>query len=99
MNPDLRREREKATFEPEILTNILDGDAEKTRRRREIGLLYRKWAVNNTVLIQLNLLTVLLKKKHTYKCIIRHYFLGIQFLNSVAVRLFCDRQLDDLFSL
>ncbi|TSK62588.1 Peroxisomal acyl-coenzyme A oxidase 1 [Bagarius yarrelli] len=36
MNPDLRRERENATFETEILTNILDGSAEKTKRRREI---------------------------------------------------------------
>lgn len=44
MNPDLRQERENATFEPEILTYILDGGAEKTRRRREIGLLYRTWA-------------------------------------------------------
>ncbi|XP_066519533.1 peroxisomal acyl-coenzyme A oxidase 1 isoform X2 [Hoplias malabaricus] len=36
MNPDIRRERENATFNPEILTNILDGNVEKTRRRREI---------------------------------------------------------------
>ncbi|XP_062853905.1 peroxisomal acyl-coenzyme A oxidase 1 isoform X2 [Trichomycterus rosablanca] len=36
MNPDMRRERENATFEPEILTNVLEGGAEKTRRRREI---------------------------------------------------------------
>ncbi|KAF4080081.1 hypothetical protein AMELA_G00166270 [Ameiurus melas] len=36
MNPDLQRERQNATIEPEILTNILDGGAEKTRRRREI---------------------------------------------------------------
>ncbi|KAB5584460.1 hypothetical protein PHYPO_G00107780 [Pangasianodon hypophthalmus] len=36
MNPDLRRERENATFESEILTNFLDGGVEKTRRRREI---------------------------------------------------------------
>ncbi|XP_017337622.1 peroxisomal acyl-coenzyme A oxidase 1 isoform X1 [Ictalurus punctatus] len=36
MNPDLHRERENATIEPEIITNILDGGAEKTRRRREI---------------------------------------------------------------
>ncbi|XP_060724645.1 peroxisomal acyl-coenzyme A oxidase 1 isoform X1 [Tachysurus vachellii] len=39
MNPDLRRERENATFESEILTNILDGSVEKTRRRREIETL------------------------------------------------------------
>ncbi|XP_028828048.1 peroxisomal acyl-coenzyme A oxidase 1-like [Denticeps clupeoides] len=36
MNPDIRRERENATFSTELLTNILDGDQEKTRRRREI---------------------------------------------------------------
>ncbi|XP_026989328.1 peroxisomal acyl-coenzyme A oxidase 1 isoform X1 [Tachysurus fulvidraco] len=39
MNPDLRRERENATFESEILTNILDGSVEKSRRRREIETL------------------------------------------------------------
>ncbi|XP_060774936.1 peroxisomal acyl-coenzyme A oxidase 1 isoform X2 [Neoarius graeffei] len=36
MNPDIHRERQNATFETEILTNILDGSAEKTCRRREI---------------------------------------------------------------
>ncbi|XP_057197918.1 peroxisomal acyl-coenzyme A oxidase 1 isoform X2 [Triplophysa rosa] len=36
MNPDIIRERQNAAFDPEILTNILDGSAEKTRRRREI---------------------------------------------------------------
>ncbi|XDV36026.1 hypothetical protein PO909_005878 [Leuciscus waleckii] len=36
MNPDISRERENASFNLEILTNILDGGAEKTRRRREI---------------------------------------------------------------
>ncbi|XP_051568021.1 peroxisomal acyl-coenzyme A oxidase 1 isoform X2 [Myxocyprinus asiaticus] len=36
MNPDISRERENASFDQEILTNILDGGAEKTRRRREI---------------------------------------------------------------
>uniref|UniRef100_A0A671NG25 Uncharacterized protein n=1 Tax=Sinocyclocheilus anshuiensis TaxID=1608454 RepID=A0A671NG25_9TELE len=39
MNPDISRERENASFNLEILTNILDGGAEKTRRRREIGQL------------------------------------------------------------
>lgn len=37
MNPDILRERENATFNTDLLTNILDGDQEKTRRRREIG--------------------------------------------------------------
>nr|QFF91504.1 acyl-CoA oxidase 1 isoform 1 [Potamotrygon motoro] len=36
MNPDLRRERESATFLTESLTHLLDGGPEKTRRRREI---------------------------------------------------------------
>ncbi|KAA0723829.1 Peroxisomal acyl-coenzyme A oxidase 1 [Triplophysa tibetana] len=36
MNPDIIRERQNATFNPEILTNILDDSEEKTRRRREI---------------------------------------------------------------
>lgn len=37
MNPDLRKERAAATFNPELITNILDGSPENTRRRREIG--------------------------------------------------------------
>ncbi|XP_056673097.1 peroxisomal acyl-coenzyme A oxidase 1 isoform X2 [Monodelphis domestica] len=36
MNPDLRRERDNASFMAEKLTNILDGGLERTRRRREI---------------------------------------------------------------
>ncbi|XP_075033906.1 peroxisomal acyl-coenzyme A oxidase 1 isoform X1 [Mixophyes fleayi] len=36
MNPDLSRERATASFSPEILTHILDGGPERTRRRREI---------------------------------------------------------------
>ncbi|ELW68301.1 Peroxisomal acyl-coenzyme A oxidase 1 [Tupaia chinensis] len=36
MNPDLRRERDGASFNPELLTYILDGSPENTRRRREI---------------------------------------------------------------
>ncbi|XP_046899972.1 peroxisomal acyl-coenzyme A oxidase 1 isoform X2 [Hypomesus transpacificus] len=39
MNPDIRKERENATFNVEILTSILDGSPEKTRRRREIETL------------------------------------------------------------
>lgn len=37
VNTDLRRERAAATFQPELLTHILDGGAERTRRRKEIG--------------------------------------------------------------
>lgn len=37
MNPDLLRERAAASFNPELLTQILDGSPENTRRRREIG--------------------------------------------------------------
>ncbi|XP_037347341.1 peroxisomal acyl-coenzyme A oxidase 1 isoform X2 [Talpa occidentalis] len=36
MNPDLRRERAAASFDPELLTHVLDGGPERTRRRREI---------------------------------------------------------------
>ncbi|NP_001364451.1 peroxisomal acyl-coenzyme A oxidase 1 isoform 4 [Mus musculus] len=36
MNPDLRKERAAATFNPELITHILDGSPENTRRRREI---------------------------------------------------------------
>ncbi|KAL1779375.1 peroxisomal acyl-coenzyme A oxidase 1 isoform X1 [Sigmodon hispidus] len=36
MNPDLRKERAAATFDPELITHILDGSPELTRRRREI---------------------------------------------------------------
>uniref|UniRef100_A0A8C5AYZ0 Acyl-coenzyme A oxidase n=1 Tax=Gadus morhua TaxID=8049 RepID=A0A8C5AYZ0_GADMO len=36
MNPDILRERQNATFDIEKLTNILDGGAERTNRRREI---------------------------------------------------------------
>lgn len=37
MNQDLRRERAAASFHPDLLTHILDGSPENTRRRREIG--------------------------------------------------------------
>lgn len=36
MNPDLRRERENVSFNPELLTHVLDRGVERTRRRREI---------------------------------------------------------------
>uniref|UniRef100_A0A1A7XSA5 Acyl-coenzyme A oxidase n=1 Tax=Iconisemion striatum TaxID=60296 RepID=A0A1A7XSA5_9TELE len=36
MNPDIRRERENASFNVNELTFILDGGPEKTKRRREI---------------------------------------------------------------
>ncbi|KAJ6660455.1 hypothetical protein lerEdw1_017879 [Lerista edwardsae] len=39
MNPDLRKEREAASFNPELLTNVLDGGVEQTRRRKEIEAL------------------------------------------------------------
>ncbi|XP_075375278.1 peroxisomal acyl-coenzyme A oxidase 1 isoform X3 [Mycteria americana] len=39
MNADLRRERAAATFQPELLTHVLDGGAERTRRRKEIEAL------------------------------------------------------------
>ncbi|XP_017293249.1 peroxisomal acyl-coenzyme A oxidase 1 isoform X2 [Kryptolebias marmoratus] len=39
MNPDIRRERENASFDVDKLTNILNGGPEKTKRRREIEAL------------------------------------------------------------
>ncbi|KAL8163195.1 UNVERIFIED_CONTAM: Peroxisomal acyl-coenzyme A oxidase 1 [Gekko kuhli] len=39
VNPDLRREREAASFDTEVLTNLLDGGADRTRRRRELEAL------------------------------------------------------------
>uniref|UniRef100_A0A8C4L430 Acyl-CoA oxidase 1 n=1 Tax=Equus asinus asinus TaxID=83772 RepID=A0A8C4L430_EQUAS len=42
MNPDLLRERAAASFNPELLTQILDGSPENTRRRREIENLILK---------------------------------------------------------
>lgn len=42
MNPDIRRERENASFDVEKLTYILDGGPEKTKRRREIGEFHKK---------------------------------------------------------
>lgn len=36
MNADLLREREKATFDVERLTNLLDGGSERTERRRQL---------------------------------------------------------------
>ncbi|KAF7249057.1 Peroxisomal acyl-coenzyme A oxidase 1, partial [Varanus komodoensis] len=39
MNPDLRKEREAASFNTELLTHLLDGGAERTQRRREIEAL------------------------------------------------------------
>jgi len=34
MNPELKRERNNATFDVERITNVLDGDKDKTERRR-----------------------------------------------------------------
>ncbi|KAI1232341.1 hypothetical protein IHE44_0006797, partial [Lamprotornis superbus] len=39
VNADLRRERAAATFQAELLTHILDGGPERTRRRKEIEAL------------------------------------------------------------
>jgi len=37
VNPDLAKEREVRTFDPEILTRILDGGVWITNKRRELG--------------------------------------------------------------
>nr|XP_060620629.1 peroxisomal acyl-coenzyme A oxidase 1 isoform X1 [Anolis sagrei ordinatus] len=39
MNPDLRKERGSGSFKTELLTNLLDGGVERTRRRKEIEAL------------------------------------------------------------
>ncbi|XP_003217249.2 peroxisomal acyl-coenzyme A oxidase 1 isoform X1 [Anolis carolinensis] len=39
MNPDLRKERSAVSFNTELLTNVLDGGVERTRRRKEIEAL------------------------------------------------------------
>ena len=36
-NEDLRRERERCSFDPLELTHLLDGSSEKTAKRRERG--------------------------------------------------------------
>lgn len=38
INADLRRERERCSFDPMELTSFWDGNAEKTSHRRELGL-------------------------------------------------------------
>ncbi|XP_069510827.1 peroxisomal acyl-coenzyme A oxidase 1 isoform X1 [Ambystoma mexicanum] len=42
MHPDLQRERSSATFNPELLTHILDGGVQRSKRRREIESLVLK---------------------------------------------------------
>ena len=37
VNPDLQKERDSATFIPELLSYILDGGEGMTKRRREVG--------------------------------------------------------------
>jgi len=37
VNPDLTKERQTRTFDPEILTRILDGGEWITEKRRELG--------------------------------------------------------------
>lgn len=38
-NPDIVRERQKATFNVEELTNFLDGGKNKTEERRNLGII------------------------------------------------------------
>ena len=42
MNPDLQRERSKASFAVERITNLLDGGADKTLRRRRLQALIER---------------------------------------------------------
>lgn len=41
MNPDLEKERKNATFQPEFITNVLDGSSKRTARRRQLETLIR----------------------------------------------------------
>ncbi len=38
-NPDLKRERQHCSFDKEEITNLFDGDAQKTKNRRELGII------------------------------------------------------------
>mmetsp|Transcript_51553 Transcript_51553/g.148733 ORF Transcript_51553/g.148733 Transcript_51553/m.148733 type:complete len:707 (-) Transcript_51553:54-2174(-) len=42
VNADLQRERNRATFDPEKLTNLLDGGAQRTERRRFIEQVFER---------------------------------------------------------
>ena len=39
-NADLKRERQSCSFNKEEITNLLDGGADKTIERRELGMLH-----------------------------------------------------------
>lgn len=39
VNPELVRERKQASFPVDELTNFIEGDPEKTQRRRELGMM------------------------------------------------------------
>lgn len=52
VNVDLYNERRKGTFDTLELTNLLDGGAEKTKERRELGKIYHHLISYNSVSIQ-----------------------------------------------
>lgn len=37
-NPDLKKERSTCMFDKEEITNLIDGDPEKTKERRDLGI-------------------------------------------------------------
>jgi len=39
-NPDLKRERQNCPFNREEITNLLDGGAQETKERRELGIFF-----------------------------------------------------------
>lgn len=39
-NPDLKKERQSCHFDKDEITNLIDGSAEKTKYRRELGEFY-----------------------------------------------------------
>lgn len=60
VNPDLAQEREKCTFNPLELTNILDGGPEKTEERRKTGKHLRWGYIDIIYTINIGLVTSIL---------------------------------------
>jgi len=46
-NADLKRERQTCSFDKEEMTNIIDGGADKTAERRELGTSVERRATFN----------------------------------------------------
>ena len=42
-NFDLKRERSQCSFDKEEITNLIDGGKEKTKERRDLGMILFHW--------------------------------------------------------